>query len=171
MEYNNDSNNINELIDDLSDAVAQAKSIELLKGMIELPTSDDNVKTRMEFYTIKANGESGMSRNSLAKMCGVSGQTLSALENTLAKKAPSYYLKPYVNQGFTLAKSDQVIFTVEGKKVGNLTLYKSDYCAAVITHYAMKGNQIALHYLGNFCAFGITKWIHGITGWCNAQQS
>ena len=80
-------------------------------------------------------------------------------------KAPSYYLKPYTGQDFTLLTSKENTFTINGKNVGNLTLYKADYCAAVITHYAMKGNQTALHNLANFCSLGITKWIHGITGW------
>ncbi len=149
-------------IDGLRDAV---NSVELLKGVIELPTSDDNVKSRLELYTIKATGECGISRNSLAKMIGTHATNLSKLENTLVKKAPSYYLQSYVNQELTLVKSDRVKLTVEGKNVGNLTIYKSDYCAAVITHYAMKGNKVALYYLANYCAIGMTNWIQGITGY------
>ncbi len=79
--------------------------------------------------------------------------------------APSKELKPYVGQDFTLATSKQYILTVEDKNLGNLTLYKADYCAAVITYHAMKGNKTALYNLSKFCSLGITKWIHGITGW------
>ncbi len=106
-----------------------------------------------------------MSQSTLAKLAGMNQRTISALEKTLTKKAPSHYLQSYVNQDFTLTKSDQVNLTIDSQNVGNLTIYKSDYCAAVITHYAMKGNKVALHYLANYCAMGMTKWIHGITGY------
>ena len=136
-------------------AINELKTVELTKG-----TEND-----IQFYTVKATGECGMSRNGLAKLAGVSGQALSKLEFTLATKAPSKELKPYVGQDFTLATSKQYILTVEDKNLGNLTLYKADYCAAVITYHAMKGNKTALYNLSKFCSLGITKWIHGITGW------
>ena len=159
------SERVQDQIEVINNRLDELSTVELLRGVIELPTSDDKVKSRLELYTIKANGECGMSRNTLAKMCGLTGQNLSALEKTLAKKAPSHYLQSYVNQDFTLAKSDQKTLTVDGKNVGNLTIYKSDYCAAVITHYAMRGNKVALHYLANYCAMGMAKWIHDITGY------
>ncbi len=141
------------------DAIAQLKAVELTKGTKKV--LDDEI----QFYTVNATGESGMSRNGLAKLAGVNPTTLSKLESTLVKKAPSYYLKPYIGQDFRLVNSDSHTFTIDGKNLGNFTLYKADYCAAVITHYAMKDNKVALHNLANFCSLGITKWIHGITGW------
>ncbi len=155
------------LWDAIEDIKNQPERVELLKGIIEIPRGE--VIDVLEFYTIKANGECGMSRNTLAKMCGVDRSTISKLENTLVKKAPSEYLQPYTQQESTLVKSDQVKLTIDGQDVGNLTIYKSDYCAAVITHYAIKGNKTALHNLGNFCLIGMTKWIHGITGYTIAK--
>ena len=143
------------------DAIAQLKAVELVKGTKKGLKNE----AELEFYTITATGECGMSLSTLAKLAGVNKSTLSRLENTLLQKAPSYYLQPYTEKDFTLLRGDQDVLTIDGKNVGNLTLYKADYCAAVITHYAMKDNKVALHNLANFCSLGITKWIHGITGW------
>ncbi len=151
----------------LWDAIEQLRSVELLKGVIELPKANTGGKEKdyLDFYTIKANGECGMSQSTLAKLAGVNQSSISRLENTLMQKAPSHYLESYTGQGLTLMRSNKVNLTIDGQNVGNLTIYKSDYCAAVITHYAMKGNKVALHYLANYCAMGMTKWIHDITGY------
>ncbi len=155
-------------IDGLRDAV---NSVELLKGVIELPRPNTGGKEKdyLDFYTVKANGECGMSQSTLAKLAGVDRTTISKLQTRLTKggveKAPSYYLQSYTNQGFKGVKIEQAIYTIEGKNIGDLTIYKSDFCTAVITHYAMKGNKTALHYLGNYCAMGMTNWIQGITGY------
>ena len=151
-------------IDGLRDAI---NTVELLKGVIELPKPNTGGKEKdyLDFYTIKANGECGMSLSTLAKLAGVSKQAISKLESTLSTKAPSYYLESHTGQELTLSTSKRKTLTIDGQDVGNLTIYKSDYCAAVITHYAMKGNQTALHYLANYCAMGMTKWIQGITGY------
>ncbi len=151
----------------LWDAIEQLRSVELLKGVIELPKPNTGGKEKdyLDFYTIKANGECGMSLSTLAKLAGVSKQAISKLESTLSTKAPSYYLESHTGQELTLSTSKRKTLTIDGQDVGNLTIYKSDYCAAVITHYAMKGNQTALHYLANYCAMGMTKWIQGITGY------
>lgn len=161
-----------ELIKDQLDKLwDEAKTVELLKGVIELPKSNTGgqEKEYLDFYTIKATGECGMSLSTLARLAGVNKSSISRLENTLLHKAPSHYLESYTGQNFTLMRSDQITYTIDGQDVGNLTLYKSDYCAAVITHYSMRGNKVALHYLANYCAMGMTKWIHGITGYNTAK--
>ncbi len=141
----------------------KVKSVELVKGVVELSENDKGIE--LDFYTVLATGESGMSQSTLAKLAGVNKSSICRLESTLVTKAPSHYLESYINKGFTLVTSDQAKLTIDGQDTGNLNIYKSDFCAAVITHYAMKGNQVALYYLANFCSLGITKWIHGITGW------
>ncbi len=143
------------------DAIAQLKTIELTKGTIKGLKDGDE----LEFYTVTATGECGMSGNILARLAGVNQSTISRLEKTLMHKTPSYYLQPYTGQESILMRSKETMFTINSKNVGNLTLYKADYCAAVITHYAMKDNKVALYNLANFCSLGITKWIQGITGW------
>ncbi len=161
------SERVQDQIDVINNRLDELSTVELLKGVIELPkpNTDGKEKDYLDFYTIKVNGECGMSLSTLASLAGVNKSSISRLENTLLHKSPSHYLQSYVNQDFTLLRSDQVKLTIDGKNVGNLTIYKSDYCAAVITHYAMKGNKIALHYLANYCAMGMTNWIHDITGY------
>ena len=155
----------------LWNAIEQLRSVELLKGVIELPKANTGGKEKdyLDFYTIKATGECGMSQTTLAKLAGVSQQAISKLENTLTTKSPSHYLQSHTGQELTLTTSSQINLTIDGQNIGNLTIYKSDYCAAVITHYAMKGNKVALHYLANYCAMGMTNWIHDITGYTIAN--
>lgn len=146
----------------------QPERVPLLKGTIDIPRGElGQVMDTLEFYTIEATGECGMSQSALAKLADVSQQAMSKLEKTLTTKSPSHYLQSYTGQRLTLITSEEKTLTIDGQNAGNLTLYKADYCAAVITHYAMKGNKAALHNLGNFCLIGINTWIQGITGWKN----
>lgn len=166
------SDAIDQRIDALWVAIEQLRNqperVPLLKGTIDVPRGDlGQVMDTLEFYAVKATGECGMSLSALAKLADVNKSNISRLEDTLLRQAPSEYLQSYVGQDFTLLRSDRVTLTIDGQDVGNLTLYKADYCAAVITHYAMKGSKTALHNLGNFCLIGINTWIQGITGWKN----
>ena len=139
--------------------LAELRTVELTKGSLEVANDE------LEFYTVNATGESGMSLSALAKLAGVSKQALSKLEKTLSTKAPSHYLQSHAAQDFTLSTSERNILIVDGRDAGNLTIYKAEYCGAVIAHYAMKGNQTAFGSMAKFCSMGITKWIQGITGW------
>ncbi len=125
------------------------ENVELLKGTVEV--FKNGIRDELEFYTVKATGECGMSQSTLAKLAGTDQTNLSKLENTLQTKAPSHYLEPWVKQDFT----------INGQNVNNLTLYKADYCAAVIAHYAIKGNKTALHYLGTIAQVGFKEVITG----------
>lgn len=163
---------VDQRIDALWVAIEQLKNqperVPLLKGTIDIPRGElGQVMDTLEFYTVKATGECGMSQSALAKLADVSQQAMSKLEKTLRTKSPSEYLQSYTGQRLTLTTSEDKTLTIDGQDVGNLTLYKADFCAAVITHYAMKGNKAALHNLGNFCLIGINTWIQSITGWKN----
>ena len=115
----------------------------------------------IEFYTIAATGESGMSQSGLAILCGVARQTLQSMLKTLAEKAPSETLKPWLGKSLTLAESG----IIDRKPVGKLNIYAADFCAAVIQHYAFAGNKTAQVSLTKFATIGINLWIQGITRW------
>lgn len=137
----------------------------------------------IEFYTIAATGESGMSQSGLAILAGMSQQAISDVEKTLTGKssskspepspgngktltgkAPSESLKPWMGKALTLVRDDENLI-INGVPAGNLTIYHADFCAAVIQHYAFKGNKVAQHSLSKFTAMGISTWIQGITQW------
>ncbi len=113
----------------------------------------------IEFYTIAATGESGMSQSGLAILAGVSQQSISKLEKTLTTKSPSETLKDWVCIPLALTTNSEY---------KNATIYSSAYCAAVIRHYAYDGNQVAQHSLDKFAAIGINTWIQCITNWDSA---
>jgi len=119
-----------------------------------------------EFYTVEETGESGMSQNGLSKLCGVSQQAISGLEKTLTSRSPSKWLEPFVGKDFALTSSvKDPTLTVNSVKAGNITIYKSAFCARVIQHYAFQGNEVAQYSLDQFTDLGISQWIQSITGW------
>lgn len=67
-----------------------------MNNITVLRTERDGV----EFFTILATGESGMSQTGLARACGVSRQALIKIEQALVTKLPSKSLKPSVSKGF-----------------------------------------------------------------------
>lgn len=126
------------------------------------PTDGDST----EFYTVEETGESGMSQTGLAKLCGVSQQAVSNLEKTLTSRAPSKWLEPFVGKDLTLTSSAKdPTLTVNSVKSGNISIYRSTFCARVIQHYAFQGNEVAQYSLDQFTDLGISQWIQGITGW------
>lgn len=127
----------------------------------------------VEFYTIELTGQSGMSQTGLAILAGVSRTSIQDLEKTLATSAPSECLEPFVGEPLTLA-TDGVVYTINGKPVGNLKVYKASFCAAVLKHYADLDKKlniteqqrvIATYSLLKFAEKGINTWIQEVTGW------
>ena len=136
-------------------------------NLIKPEPSDD--RSSVDFYTLQETGESGTNQTGLALLCGVSQQAISALENTLTSKAPSRWLEAFVGEDLTLTSSKKdPDLTVNGKAAGNLTIYKSRFCTAVIKHYAFQGNEVAQYSMDQFLDIGFNTWVQGITGW---QQS
>ena len=118
----------------------------------------------IEFYTVDLTGQSRMSQSGLAILAGVSQQALSDLEKTLTSRSPSEHLESFVGKVLTLTSKD---VTIQGKKAGNLSIYKASYCAAVLKHYASppRSNSVAIQASLKFMEMGITGWIQDITGW------
>lgn len=108
-----------------------------------------------------------MSQSGLSLLAGVSQPAISKLEKTLITKSPSESLEPWVGKALTLATKDDDC-KIDGTSVGNLSIYCSGFCSAVIQHYAFKGNKVAQYALTKFSTSGIDSWIRKQTGW---QQS
>lgn len=135
--------------------------------MVNLIKSDDSPEfgSSAIFYTVEETGESGTNQTGLAILCGVTQQSISNLEKTLTSKAPSKILEPFVGKDLTLTKSSQETVFVNGKDVGNLTVYKPGFCYAVIQHYAFQGNEVAQYTSSQFGVPGFNQWVQSITGW------
>lgn len=134
---------------------------------MEIIKKDEN---GIEFYTIDLTGQSGMSQSGLAVLVGVDQSTLSKLEDTLMNRSPSECLEPFVGKSLTLMIDNP---TINGKATGNLKIYKSSYCAAVLKHYASppRSNPTAVVSSLKFMEMGIDSWIQNITGWSQRFQS
>lgn len=61
------------------------------------------VKDDVEFFTVAATGESGMSVSGLAILCGVSKQSVSKLLNNLSTKSPSKWLDSFTGRDLNLS--------------------------------------------------------------------
>lgn len=140
---------------------------------MELLKKDDG---GVEFYTVSLTGQSGMSQSGLALLCGVSRTTIQNLESTLATSAPSQTLEPFVGKRFTLATSEDDA-VIGGRPIGNIRIYKSSFCAAVLKHYSdiemseKRQERPSTYSLLKFVEKGIDKWIQDITGWTQYQDS
>lgn len=142
----------------------------------------------VEFFTISETGESGMSQTGLARACGISQQAMSKLEKALTTKSPSKKpeslpskgLAPTTNKGFALTTkaSSKWLEPFIGKdlnlvtnysnsdeKTRGVTVYTAEFCAAVIQHYAFKGNETAQDTLNATAEIGLTSYIQSVTGW------
>lgn len=132
----------------------------------------------IEFYTVALTGQSGMSQSGLAALAGVDRKTLRDLEKLLETPLGdldlSESLKPFAGNPLTLGIDDPVI---DGKRQGNLKIYKSSYCAAVLKHYSRieelqrKDSRPATYSLVKFAEKGIDSWIQDITGWRQWQET
>ncbi len=113
----------------------------------------------LEFYTLKANGVSGMSIAALARLCGVEHNSIrEVLKRIHGKKTTSKWLKPFIDKELYLAINLR----------GQAKIIRADVCFAIICYYAFKSSRApaeAKYAFGKFGPMGIEGWIHGITGW------
>ena len=116
------------------------------------------VEDGVEFYTVEATGESGMSVRGLAKLCGVEHSTISRLISNLVRDTAPKRLKALVGNDLNLVRE----FSKNGGKV---TVIRSEACSLIIKHYAFEGSEIAEYSLERFTTSGINTWIQDITGW------
>ncbi|WP_019498949.1 hypothetical protein [Pseudanabaena sp. PCC 6802] len=117
----------------------------------------------VEFFTIDATGESGMSESGLARLCGVAQQTVNELlQNWVTGKARPEWLKPFTGNDFRSQAR------LQARGLNHVTVVRAEVCAAVIEYYAFESKyktKEALFAFRKFAAMGIQTWIQGITGW------
>jgi hypothetical protein len=121
------------------------------------------VENDVEFFTVTETGESGISVSGLAVLCGVSKQAISKLINNLSTKEATKSLQTWNDKELNLS-------TTTRKQGGTVKIFRADFCADVIMHYAFSGNPTAQISLSKFTNTGITLWIQKMTGWQQPQQ-
>lgn len=114
----------------------------------------------IEFFTLEATGESGISHRGLALLCGVSHTAINHLVKNLETKQPPKRLQSF-------AGKDLHLETNKRKQGGVVKILRANLCAAIIKHYALEGNETAEYSMDKFLSLGINTWIQGITGWQN----
>lgn len=113
----------------------------------------------IQYFTVEATGESGMSISGLARCAGVSKQAISNLIQGLSIKSPSAILDSFTG----MSLEDLTLST--NSSYHNVTVLKDTLCAAILTHYAQAGRIESAISLGAFAAVGIRVYIQSITGW------
>lgn len=113
----------------------------------------------VEYFTVQATGESGLSISGIARLCGVYQSTITRLTQDLMHKAPSKWLEPFVSKDLYLMQSYV-------KKGGSVKIVKAKVVGAIIRHYAIERKlETAILALSMFSDAGITIFIQKMTGW------
>lgn len=118
------------------------------------------IRDEVEFYTVQATGESGMSISGLARLCGVGQDAICKLKEKVMTSSCPEFLKPL--QGIDLALMSSV------NEFNNATILKAEVCGMFLEWYAFESqrtNDIAKKYFRQFSRMGINAWIQEITGW------
>jgi hypothetical protein len=125
------------------------------------------VRDDVEFFTIDATGESGMSETGLARLCGVTKQAVSLfLRDMVSRNSSSDQLEPM--QRKDLWCQAKGLHPSERSKISNLYIVSAKVCAKVIKHYAFDSKHKtdkALFAYQMFAERGITAWIQEMTEW------
>ena len=125
------------------------------------------VRDDVEFFTIDATGESGMSEAGLARLCGITRQAVMKVlremgvtkhhENSLKSTSGKY--SRVLPKGLT---------TEERSYISHFAFISASVCADVVEHYAIESRhktEEALFAYRKFAKQGITSWIQNITDW------
>jgi hypothetical protein len=121
----------------------------------------------VEFFTIDATGESGMSETGLARLCGVTNKAVSKLvSNNVGTWEQDGSLKPNSRKKFSFVPGSGTNFS-HGQN-SNIKVLSAAICARVIRYYALESKYKtpeALFALEKFSTEGINAWIQDITHW------
>jgi len=125
------------------------------------------VRDDVEFFTIDATGESGMSESGLARLCGVSKQSVNELlRNMLAGNLGKNQSEPMQRRDLWLQARG--VTSIDKSKISNLSVLRASVCAQVIKHYAFESRyktEKALFAYQTFAEKGINAWIQEMTDW------
>ena len=116
----------------------------------------------IEFFTLEATGESGMSQSGLARLCGVKPHAVNQLVNSVITSSSPEFLKPL--------QGDELTLITSVNEFNNATILKDTVCACILEWYAFESQrttEAARQAFRKFATFGIRSWIQGITGWQN----
>jgi hypothetical protein len=146
----------------LSNAKNLTNPFALRKGWL-LMSIKRVVLNAIEFFTILATGESGMSESGLARICKVNHKAIQRIlrKLPLATSKLSECLEPFRGKPFELRLRGE----------NNERIIRSDVCAAIIEYYAFESRRKpaeALFAYRKFAKMGIEAWIQSITGWTPA---
>jgi hypothetical protein len=125
------------------------------------------VRDDVEFFTIDATGESGMSESGLARLCGVTPMAVNkVLRNQLYTWEQDGSLEPRLRKYLSFKPTDQRKITE--CQFLNIKILSGELCARIIQYYAFESKhktEEALVAFQKFAAKGITSWIQQITHW------
>jgi|GEM_PF-842387 len=125
------------------------------------------IRDDVEFFTIEATGESGMSESGLARLCGVDRKSVSNfLRNAGATKTRNFASESNPSQYSRVRPKG--LTSEERSYISHLAFISAPVCADVIEHYAIDSRhktKEALFAYRKFSKQGITSWIQGITEW------
>ena len=125
------------------------------------------IQDGVEFFTIEATGESGMSESGLARLCSITQQSMNEfLRNRVTGKTDLNGLKVTPRQSSRLQAKG--LNATERNYISNLSVVRSEVCAEVIEHYAFNSKNKtpeALYAYRKFATKGINGWIQEITEW------
>ena len=125
------------------------------------------VRDDVEFFTIDATGESGMSESGLARLCGVTPMSVNkVLRSSVYTWEQDGSLKPNQRRHLPFKLADQRI--KNDCQFFNIKVLSAELCARVIQYYAFESKnktEEALFAFQKFAARGLNAWIQEITHW------
>ena len=125
------------------------------------------IRDDVEFFTIDATGESGMSESGVARLCGVSSVAVNKmLRTTVVTWEQDGSLEPGQRRHLSFKLADQR--KTSDCQFLNIKILSAELCARVIQYYAFESKnktEEALFAFQKFAARGLNTWIQGITHW------
>ena len=125
------------------------------------------IRDDVEFFTVDATGESGMSESGVARLCGVSSVAVNKMLRTnVVTWEQDGSLDPRQRRHLSFKLADQR--KTSDCQFLNIKILSAELCARVIQYYAFESKnktEEALFAFQKFAARGLNTWIQGITHW------